>query len=124
MSTEDNNEVNPTPEALVHVQRMVMCPMCNGTGQVTANFCLTADGRCIPEMQMKCFRCKGAKEVDEQMFDWIEIGHQLKAIRKEKGLTLQEMSCKLGYAVSLTSQIEQGYRSNKHYIDLYKNVGT
>ncbi len=40
----------------------------------------------------------------------IEVGRRIKALRRLKGMTQQQLSCKLGISVSLLSNMERGVK--------------
>lgn len=56
---------------------------------------------------MNCTRCGGTG----QETDHVQVGSAMRALRKEKGLTLAEVALRTGWSTAFISDLERGRRS-------------
>lgn len=62
----------------------MICPQCEGTGEVTALFLIREGKPTIPSAKMPCERCDTQGTVSDKTPEWIKQGEKLKAKRMGK----------------------------------------
>lgn len=56
---------------------------------------------------MKCPRCGGTGEIESDR----EVGERMRSLREGKGLTLREVSRRMGVSAAYVSDLERGRRA-------------
>lgn len=85
------------------------CPECSGKGE---HFAYINTGNDYSEHKagnVVCLRCKGKKEVPDEMASWIADGKRIRSLMLDRGLTMLSVSAGLGVTVATVSSILTGY---------------
>lgn len=86
---------------------MIPCPSCHGDGQTGLSFIHYASGPGRID-RLRCFTCKGEKQITEEHAARIERGKLMYRERIGRGKTLREDAARLGCDFGEWSRIEHG----------------
>lgn len=84
------------------------CPECSGNGSHFAYINTGADSSTHRAGDVVCLRCKGSREVPDEMELWISDGKRVRALMLERGLTMMSVAAGLGVTPAEISSVLAG----------------
>lgn len=83
--------------------KTVNCPDCKGEG---INVAFACPG--FRRIEIKCFRCDGAKVIPDERLAWIEDGAKKAMARRGAGISLREKAKQMGILPEILTRMEMG----------------
>lgn len=84
------------------------CPECSGSGSHFAYINTGVDSSTHRAGDVVCLRCKGEREVPDEMELWIADGKRIRALMLERSLTMMSVAAGIGVTPAEVSSILVG----------------